>query len=241
MFEPGELVRITLEGRYVGEEKPGHRQFEVRSDDGLPFELWLAAGTQARLERVAPKEWPPQIGDRWDDRTGDEWVAVGNPDNSAVNLLCVANGYVYTSEFVAEQHGPMTLVRRRGWTPDAPATVDEPDEVEERDERARYVAALRAQANFVETRTDLPVPNNGPHAQVSLFRLDDGEQAVHDAALLLGVKVEQDERPSGAMTFTATHTDPAGFEYVVYAHLSKPADPEPVVLADEMVDDAAVA
>jgi hypothetical protein len=56
-----------------------------------------------------------------------------------------------------EAYGPMTLVRRRGWTSERVPAAVEPEPAES-DIRASRVAGLRAFADLLATRPDVPVP-----------------------------------------------------------------------------------
>jgi hypothetical protein len=223
-FEPGELVNIRIDrARFIGEDN-GHREFSVPNPGGDAYALYLARGVNVTVERVAPKEWPPQPGDVWADGQGNRLFATQVPGRPLV--LVVADGARNEAECMLDAWGPLHLVARDGWAPDALATVDEPEAV---DERARYVAALRALADFVESRTDLPVPNDTPTAQVSWSRSDGPEVRVPEVALLLGVEVERDDRERSTV-LTATYEDPAGFAFVAYGR--KPTDPPPAEVAE---------
>lgn len=81
-------------------------------------------------------------------------------------------------------------------------------------DRAAMVAAIRALADFVETRTDLPVPTS-VYAQHSLTRLDPAnEDVVRDAAAKLGVEPNI-TADSAAARFELSHY-PVRVDYVVH-------------------------
>lgn len=100
------------------------------------------------VTRVAPAEWPPQAGDVWTDRDGEEWFARVETDGSdEYGLLVRANaraGYQYgtRADDVLASYGPMRLERRRGWTPTPTPTDAEPAEVDLRTVRAAFLTAF---------------------------------------------------------------------------------------------------
>jgi hypothetical protein len=114
-FEPGELVNVQLRGvRYVGCDQDVCHGIET--PDGNQWSMPLTAV----IERMAPPEWPPQPGDIWVDRNGNEWFAGAVDEYStAVRLVLVDDGSVLGPDVVIREFGPMRLERRRGWTPDA--------------------------------------------------------------------------------------------------------------------------
>jgi hypothetical protein len=220
-FEPGELVRVRIEPARI---EPGEDVGLIPVSVGNWRTVINVRNPGVTIERVAPKEWPPQPGDNWANDRGGRFFATHPPGQGPV--LVATDGKKKGAEGALNDWGPLHLAGREGWAPDTPSTVDEPEAV---DERARYVAALRALADFVESRTDLPVPNDTPTAQVSWFRSDDPEAKVPEVALLLGVEVERDDRERSTV-LTATYEDPAGFSFVAYGR--KPTDPPPAEVAE---------
>ncbi len=180
-YQPGELVNVRITGaRYEGVGLIG--EHAVRVDDQV-FDLPL----NAVIERVAPKEWPPQPGDIWEDLAGHEWFAraEGDFDVEGAALVQVdAPGSGQLADWVANAFGPLRLVRRRGWTPEpAPA---EPTPVE-LDQRAEKVAGLRAFADLLASRTDLPLPY-GIDGQVG-FQGEEGLARASELASSFGVEM----------------------------------------------------
>lgn len=87
------------------------------------------------------------------------------------------------------------------------------------DERAALVAAIRALADFVETRTDLPVPNS-VHAQHSLKGADPAhEDTVRDVAAKLGGEAQVDDAKARFWHYLTEH--PMSVRYVVYGVLAE--------------------
>jgi hypothetical protein len=71
------------------------------------------------VEKADPEGWPPQVGDIWADKDGDEWVATSREPDSAVRLYLV--DYDRSSPRSADELSdlqPMRLLRRRE-VPDA--------------------------------------------------------------------------------------------------------------------------
>jgi hypothetical protein len=114
-YKPGDIINIVIKGVRVRHQ----------ADDGV-VTIWddenrcFSMPPQAAIERVAPPEWPPRLGDLWRDRDGDLWFAstgYGPDDEEYVDLRCVkakplqawGPGSVWT---VLGEYGPLTLVRR---------------------------------------------------------------------------------------------------------------------------------
>lgn len=88
--------------------------------------------------------------------------------------------------------------------------------------RAEMVAAIRALADFVETRTDVPVPNS-VRAQASMITYSpDHELTVRAAADALGVPASIDDRSAYATFEVFPYPATAG--YAVHGFLR---DPDP--------------
>lgn len=110
----GEVVDIAIKGvRIVSEDEHGCVTIAA---DGLH---WLMP-PQAAIERVAPVEWPPQLGDLWRDRDGDLWFAsIGYDKDDAEHItLCSTrpksldgSGLVAVDR-VLRQYGPLMLIHR---------------------------------------------------------------------------------------------------------------------------------
>jgi hypothetical protein len=151
-FQAGEIVNVTIKGvRYVGaDEGIG---YGIETPDGSGYSMpWSAI-----LERAAPAEWPPQPGDVWADRNDGEWFARQYSSGTGILLIGAEGGLADDADKVRTEFGPLALVRRRGRTPrpDGGKTRAEPDRPVR---RATLVAGLRAFADTLEIRTDLPTP-----------------------------------------------------------------------------------
>lgn len=149
-FQPGEIVDIAIRNvRYVSTNEWFHT---VEGTEGPTFQVLV---NQSVLTRVAPKEWPPQPGDVWTDRDGDGWFTFNNASGDI--QFIAASGGRYGEDNLLKTLGPLRLVRRRGWTPDAEPAAVGPTAV---DKRAEMVAGLRALADLVEANPTLPFPLN---------------------------------------------------------------------------------
>jgi hypothetical protein len=145
-----ELVNVTIRGARVEElDCPGDDTFATLALGSYRVPIALHA-PGVTVERVAPAEWPPQLGDIWADRNGSEWFTV-----KSGRMLDGTGGGWSDPQEVVSGFGPMRLVRRRGWTPAAPAEVGEPEKL---DERVAWVAGIREIADLIEARRDVPVP-----------------------------------------------------------------------------------
>lgn len=131
-FQPGEIVDVTIKGVRIAPLATGEiRNIRIVDGEGHKF----AVPPQAMIARIAPAEWPPQVRDLWQDGAGDLWFAFEDYDqenDSFVNLRCSVakstQGWGPTIDYyVNDEHGPMTLVRREGWSPAGPddAAVDD--------------------------------------------------------------------------------------------------------------------
>lgn len=67
----------------------------------------LAGG---RRPAEVPENWPPRLGDIWQDREGRRWVACRHRDTAY--LECLAMQADDSAEEINRLHGPMSLVSR---------------------------------------------------------------------------------------------------------------------------------
>lgn len=152
----GELVDVTMRGVRVAAVVPvaGTTVLRLRMDED---EIDLALVTGITVTRVAPAEWPPQIGDVWDDAHGGSWWTRYNDGEP---YLQSETGGVDEPTWVLERYGPMKLAYRRGWTPESAAIAAaavEPAEPEVLDERAETIAGLRQLIDWLEAHPDAPI------------------------------------------------------------------------------------
>lgn len=129
-YKIGEIVSITIREARVTNSYPQtlrDRDMSVLNRSTVLVVDYLG-GTERSLavnvdapnvsvEKVAPAEWPPRIGDVWTDRNGRPWFAIDATDENNEGLLELhgISTYVYGStspEHVNRQYGPMTLVQR---------------------------------------------------------------------------------------------------------------------------------
>jgi hypothetical protein len=116
-FKPGDRVDITIKGARVrlvrehlsmlGENVADQLSYET--DGGFVASVVLTE--DVTVERVAPAEWPPRPGDLWRDKDGAIWFAVAHPHHSGPHLRGHDDG-IAPADFIAENYGPLTLVRR---------------------------------------------------------------------------------------------------------------------------------
>lgn len=119
---PGDVVRITIEARFVGGDPSGHAEFRVPGVDGKPPRiLWLAPGVGAQMEWIASADWPPEPGDVWATQHDISWFGVFSPPRGSVYLVCESGqGALLDPEWVASNHGPLRRVYRPGQPADEP-------------------------------------------------------------------------------------------------------------------------
>lgn len=116
-FRPGEIVDITIKGARVhragieGHDDDTTQVVQVvitHPDGGTYFATLPTQWAPVTVERVAPAEWPPRIGDVWRDKDGDPWFAI-----SADKLVSPsASRYGAMLDTVVSEFGPLTLVHR---------------------------------------------------------------------------------------------------------------------------------
>lgn len=199
-FAEGELVNVTIRGARVVERDADDHAAALHLTYASPSTA-CASPLRVRLdapgvtvERVAPAEWPPQRRDRWkSEGNGWEWFAVEN--NSGAIRLVNEYGDTYEPAWAMENVGPMRLLYRDGW---APATDTAPAEPEQVDERAEVVAGLRAFADLLESRPDLPGPSRWSDLIWGVSR-----EQVDAWAQALGVTVKVSVHTDGATHYNA--------------------------------------
>lgn len=154
-YQVGELVDITINGARVEDDGTDARCLAVVIPGDIGT-IDIPLGPAVTVTRVAPPEWPPQTGDVWASTDDTEFMAT-LADVGRVVLRHAADGASWDHpENVLRAYGPMTLVRRRGWTPTPPAVVEP-----ERAERAELVAGLRELADVLAAHPDLPARHLG--------------------------------------------------------------------------------
>lgn len=239
-FEPGELVTVQIKGVRYGMTDPDHG-VRFDGDDSGDLYLWIPPGVSHVIERVAPKEWPPQRGDIWEDSDGDEWVAragLFEGDEYADFVpLSTTTKKIDDAENVLHHFGPMRLVRRRGWTPEPPVTeVDEPAP-EQVDERAAIIAGIREVADYAEAHPDLPLDrytfDAQWHVRNRIADPDDQDAAFAELRRIAAVlDIEPDLRdepdaphPNATRRFTGGVEYEAIYVTPAYRRGYKPAEP----------------
>lgn len=126
---PGDVVDITIRGVTVeGPVSADRLAYRVQheTDGSVQFLVPAGAKYSARvtIERQAPAEWPPMVGDVWLDRDGDEWLAFRRAerydgarltDGARTEMVRavereIGHGNPRPDRFLAN-HGPVTLAR----------------------------------------------------------------------------------------------------------------------------------
>ncbi|HEY4377531.1 MAG TPA: hypothetical protein VGM93_10240 [Acidimicrobiales bacterium] len=157
-FEVGEVVDITIRGARVDGMRGGEWLEILYGATGHECSGEVHLGAHGlTVTRTAPAEWPPQPGDIWEDKDGDEWAAALQWGGEDVVLFSTdVSGSIWTDfEKMATEAGPLKLIRRRGWTPTPPAAEPEPADV---DERAEMIAGLRAAVDWLGAHPAAPLP-----------------------------------------------------------------------------------
>lgn len=106
-IKSGDLVTVTVKGVRLG--ATSDIRVTVTDERG---ELWVLPPT-SEVERVAPAEWPPQVGDLWRMRGGSRFVCVRDfdaPGGYEVAMVNVANG---SERYMPHELVPVELVYRQ--------------------------------------------------------------------------------------------------------------------------------
>lgn len=130
-YKIGEIVDITIKGARVIGTNALNGAPTIVDEHGGEYPM----PPQAAIERVAPAEWPPQVGDLWRDRHGHlHFAAYYAPDyddredsrgidSDGVRVVllpqCLSDGcdpghQMYRPETANQHNGPLTLVHREG-------------------------------------------------------------------------------------------------------------------------------
>lgn len=166
--KPGELIDILLKDVEV--VTAGSPSLEVLYRAGANREahaLYINPDSpNLVVTRVAPAEWPPQIGDVWADAHGREWWCRTGDEDEA--YLQSQKGGVDDPTWVMRQYGPMTLAYRKGWSPTPAADVEaEPEKVEDDKRSTTAAALLRHLADGLDA--GLPLPWTLEELDLSLY------------------------------------------------------------------------
>lgn len=132
-FRDGEIVDVAIKGARVVNSYPTRRDHE---DTGLVLVVQLTDDTGALADgrsvavnlkspgvsvtRVAPAEWPPQVGDLWRDRDGDLWFGcvyydIHNDTHVTLSPARAKHTQAWGeggAEAARQEYGPLTLVHR---------------------------------------------------------------------------------------------------------------------------------
>lgn len=117
-FQPGELVDIAIKGvRVDAVHANGTPDIIAEDSEGLAT-VW-ALPPQAKVERVAPAEWPPRAGDLWRrNDTDDLYFAADVHDDAEtieleIVMICAYDDHrLEPDAFRSRCAGDMTLVYR---------------------------------------------------------------------------------------------------------------------------------
>lgn len=116
-FQPGDIVDITIKGVRIERVTPMNHgpsilQIAHPSAPGNGFDLSPDA-PGITVERTAPENWPPQLGDTWADRDGDVWFAVVGKTGHAPTLIAKTGARI-SPEGLRKRYGPPFLLNRDG-------------------------------------------------------------------------------------------------------------------------------
>ncbi|MEH0823435.1 MULTISPECIES: hypothetical protein [unclassified Micromonospora] len=133
-YVPGDLVAIAIRQATVLQVGQSGNWIRVSGDDGAQYEIPLHH-QDVTVERVAPAEWPPVLGDLWRDSGADLWFATlkaarvgddGRVFESARLVMAPAREtpHLYREQRIApdkllSQYGPLELVHREPQPDDA--------------------------------------------------------------------------------------------------------------------------
>jgi acetyl-CoA acetyltransferase len=118
-FRNAELVTVTIAVAEVVrvETDEGERYLCVQTTEGVQIMVPLDSKA-VTVQRLAPPEWPPQVGDLWRDKHGDLWFAYIQPltSDSAPDRIFMrtATGGRWSDGYDGQiaDNGPWTLVHR---------------------------------------------------------------------------------------------------------------------------------
>ncbi|MER7002243.1 hypothetical protein ABT297_04230 [Dactylosporangium sp. NPDC000555] len=152
-YEVGELVNLEFRAVPVVRFDERHLTCALPEDGGqLVMPLDHPGLT---VTRVAPREWPPQPGDIWEDARGEQWFARSHPeiDGPALAHVDAVRNSEWDAGTILDAHGPMRLAYRKGWTPGpapAAAATESPTP-----EEPTIPEALRELADILEANPGL--------------------------------------------------------------------------------------
>lgn len=175
-YVPGEVVDVLIKGATV--EGTSISTGELTIAVGADPEITLPPSHRITITRVASAEWPPRDGDIWSDRDGGEWVAQYALDRKMTLTSLIPGGErMVRPDRALTNAGPLTLVRRRGWTPAEPVDPEEPADPTEAEERAAAIASVRQLADLLEAHPELMIPHTlGAHHAILVVGLGAKEQ-----------------------------------------------------------------
>lgn len=158
-FTAGELVDVVIKGARVQAFNAGYTTLAPKAGAHITIETGSAG---VEITRMAPKEWPPQPGDVWEDRNGKRWFAGATDEASTIWMHPAEVGVGGYDHDILAERGPLTLASRRGWSPEPAPTVTEDEPVRSVDgSRAAKVQGLRELADWLEANPEVPFADTG--------------------------------------------------------------------------------
>jgi hypothetical protein len=108
-YVAGELVDITIRGARYEADHGDQRGFHLPN---AARRIWLPLSTSVTVERIAPAEWPPRVGDLWRDRADNLWFGTPNSPYTDDTWLIGSTGQGDHASSLLKLNGPLTLVHR---------------------------------------------------------------------------------------------------------------------------------
>lgn len=102
----GELVDVTITGARVALMDTYAYTLVDNKGRELALPRQFAGATLAAA--AVPAQWPPQIGDIWEDREGDRYFAIDN--QPGVGLVEQVGGGINDPDDLHEMYGPLRLI-----------------------------------------------------------------------------------------------------------------------------------
>lgn len=203
-FQVGEIVKTSFPAARVTAVDVGQADDQVTVHIGSQvLTLDLSGDVELTVERVAPPEWPPQVGDLWSGSGGMQWLVQRYHAGGGwrgERMVPADDGVSVGVDTFLSDYGPVKLEHRKGWSP-RPAVEVQASAAPSRTygnedptaHRAAIVAGLRELADVFEAG-DVPIPTYTVSVGYGLSDRSDQPAAVarlRRLAEVLGVEVTE--------------------------------------------------